>query len=118
MTIKRIDTNTRMSQIVIHNGTAYFAGQVALKTPGQSAKIQTIAILDQIDALLSQIDCDKTDILSATIWLSDMADFAAMNSVWDAWVPENNAPTRACVESRLATPDFNVEIVIIVACSA
>lgn len=113
MTLERHHTNQRMSQMVKHNGTIYLAGQVAM---GENVAAQTTAILAQIDDLLAQGGCDKTKILSATIWLCSMDDFAEMNAVWDAWVPEGDAPCRAAVESpRLATADFKVEIGIIAA---
>ncbi|MBU0723982.1 MAG: RidA family protein [Alphaproteobacteria bacterium] len=115
MSIKRIDVGPRMSQAVIHGNTVYLAGQVAIDAPGTSAAEQTKNILDRIDALLAQAGSDKTKLLSATIWLADMADFAAMNGVWDAWVSAGNTPGRACVESKLAAPQFTVEIGIIAA---
>lgn len=104
-----------MSQITIHNDTAYFAGQVARNASGEHVKVQTKAILDKIDLMLAEINCDKTKILSATIWLSEIADFEAMNSIWDAWVSKDSPPARACVESKLGTPGFNVEISLIAA---
>jgi len=116
MTITRLHTNDRMSQAVIHNKTVYLAGQVALAAPGAPVGEQTKAILDQIDALLAQAGSDKSKILTATIWLTTMDDFAAMNAVWDHWSKGGNAPCRACVESpRLATTQFTVEIGIIAA---
>lgn len=116
MTIKRLETNDRMSQAVIHGDTVYLAGQVALKAPGASVAEQTRAILDQIDALLAEAGTDKSKALTATIWLTSMDDFAEMNSVWDEWSKGGNAPCRAAVESpRLASPDFTVEIGLIAA---
>ena len=116
MTIKRLQTNDRMSQCVIHNDTVYLAGQVALSAPGHSVEIQTKAILSHIDELLKTAGTDKSKALSATIWLCSMNDFAEMNAVWDSWASGGNAPTRACVESpQLASPDFTVEIGIIAA---
>jgi len=116
MTIERIQTNDRMSQAVIHNDTVYLAGQVALKAPGASAGEQTKAILDQIDELLAAAGTDKSKAISATIWLCDMDDFAAMNEVWDEWAKGGNAPCRAAVHSpRLAAPQFTVEIGLIAA---
>lgn len=113
MTLERLDTGPRMSQAVIHGDTVYLAGQVA---KGDGVAAQTTAILEQIDGLLARAGSDKTRILSATIWLTTMADFADMNAVWDAWVPDGSTPARACVESpRLATPDFIVEIGIVAA---
>ena len=116
MTILRMKTNERMSQIVVHGNTVYLAGQVAQDSPGASIEAQTQSILNQIDSLLSEAGTDKNNILSATIWLNSMADFNAMNSVWDSWVPNGQAPCRACVESpKLAVDHFNVEIGIIAA---
>ena len=111
MTIKRIQTNQRMSQAVVHGNTVYLAGQVAQGAKGGSVTEQTKDILNAIDKLLAEAGTDKSKALTATIWLCSMDDFAEMNVVWDAWVPEGQAPCRACVESpRLATPDFTVEI--------
>ncbi len=115
MPIERRQTNQRMSQIVIHGETVYLAGQVALDKAGTGVADQTRDILQRIEALLAEAGSDKSRILSATIWLSDMRDFEAMNEVWDAWVPEGHAPARACVEARLAFTKFNVEIGIIAA---
>ena len=115
MTIERKHVGTRMSQIVIHGDTVYLAGQVAADKPGASVAAQTGNILDRIDGFLAEAGSDKTKCLRATIWLANMDDFAEMNGVWDAWVPEGHAPVRACVESRLASPDFTVEIGIIAA---
>ena len=112
MTITRIDTNERMSQAVIHNDTIYLAGQVAIDAGGKSVTEQTTNILSRIDSLLEQSGADKSKLLTATIWLASMDDFDEMNSVWDSWVPSGDAPARACVESRLAFPQFTVEISI------
>ncbi|MDP5308925.1 RidA family protein [Paracoccus spongiarum] len=108
--IKRIECGQRMSQAVVANGTVWLAGQVA--EPGKPAADQTRAILAQIDTLLKKAGTDKTRIVSAQIWMADMADFAAMNAVWDAWVPQGHAPARATGESKLATPDYKVEIIV------
>jgi enamine deaminase RidA (YjgF/YER057c/UK114 family) len=109
-------TNDRMSQIVIHGDTVYLAGQVALAAPGESVANQTKAILAQIDELLAEAGTDKSNALSATIWLTSMDNFNEMNEVWDAWSTGGNAPCRACVESpRLAAPQFTVEIGLIAA---
>jgi len=116
MSIERFHTGPRMSQMVVHNGTVYLAGQVAQTAAGASVAKQTQAILDQIDGLLAEAGTDKTKILSATIWICSMDDFAEMNSIWDAWVPQGHRPCRACVESpRLASADYTVEIGIIAA---
>lgn len=109
--IKRIESGQRMSQAVVANGMVWLAGQVG--APGQPAAEQTRAILAQIDTLLRKAGTDKTRIVSAQIWVADMAaDFAAMNSVWDAWVAKGHAPARATGEAKLATPDYKVEIIV------
>ena len=111
--ITRIATGQRMSQAMIHGQTIYLAGQVG--TPGTSVTAQTQEILEKIESLLEQAGSDKTQILSATIWMASMDSFAEMNAVWDAWVPEGHAPARATGESALATPEHLVEILIIAA---
>lgn len=113
MSITRMDTNQRMSQIVVHGDTVYLAGQVG--TAGDSVADQTTEILSKIDGLLARAGSDKSKVLQAIIWLKSMDDFAEMNGVWDAWVPEGAAPARACGSADLATPDFTVEITVIAA---
>ena len=109
--ITRKHTNARMSQLVIHNGIAYLAGQVGI--PGASVTDQTNDILAKIDALLAEAGTDKTNILTAQVWVSDIAnEFAEMNAAWDAWVPAGHAPARWTGEAKLATPDYNVEIIV------
>jgi enamine deaminase RidA (YjgF/YER057c/UK114 family) len=115
MSIKRLNTKTRMSSVVIHNGTVYLCGQVGA---GSTVAEQTRDCLDRIDALLAQAGSSRSDILQAIVWLRDMADFDEMNAVWDAWVPKGHAPARACGEARLAAPDLKVEIIITAALSA
>ena len=110
--IYREDTNQRMSQIVVHNNTIYLSGQVGNKDTKETAK-QTEEVLSKIDNLLLKAGSDKTKIISATIYLSDISDFEEMNNVWDKWLPENCAPARATVESKLAFPEFLVEICVI-----
>lgn len=112
---ERLHIGDRMSQVVIHGNTVYLAGQVALDAPGTSVAEQTKAILDRIDTLLKEAGSDKTKILSATIWLSDISTFDEMNEVWDAWVAKGHTPARACIESKLAAPQFTVEIGVIAA---
>lgn len=108
--IKRIECGPRMSMAVVHNGIAYLAGQVG--HPGESVADQTREVLAQVDRLLAEVGTDKTRILTAQIWLADMADFAEMNAVWDAWVPQGHCPARATGEARLATPDYKVEVIV------
>lgn len=115
MTLKRIQVAERMSQAVVHGNTVYLAGQVALEAPGKGAGEQTLDILGRIDSLLAEAGSDKSKLITATIWLADMADFAAMNEVWDAWVSPGNTPCRACVEAKLAAPRFSVEIMVVAA---
>jgi enamine deaminase RidA (YjgF/YER057c/UK114 family) len=116
MAIERIQIGPRMSQAVIHNQTVYLAGQVASNKPGASVAEQTKDILASIDTLLKAAKTDKSKILSATIWLTDMASFAEMNAVWDAWVAPGATPARATVESRkLAAPEYQIEIGIVAA---
>ncbi len=113
MTITRIETETRMSQAVIHGETIYLAGQVG--EPGESVTDQTKTALAEIERLLALAGSSKQHLLMATIWLADMADFAAMNAVWDAWIADAPAPARATGEAKLAAPEYKVEIIIIAA---
>jgi enamine deaminase RidA (YjgF/YER057c/UK114 family) len=104
-----------MSQAVIHGGVIYLAGQVADDAHGKSVKEQTTNILRRIDTLLAAAGSDKSKLLCATVWLTDISKFSEMNSVWDAWVSPGNTPARACVEARLAAPQYSVEIAVIAA---
>ncbi len=114
MSITRKHSNQRMSQLVIHGNTVYLAGQVA-KDSTSNITEQTKQVLDKVDALLAEAGSDKSKILSAQIWIANIGHFAAMNEVWDSWVAEGNAPARACIEARLASPDLLVEVGIIAA---
>ncbi len=114
MTIQRFDTEPRMSQCVVHGDTVYLAGQVADDTSLDVAG-QTREILDRIDRLLARAGSDRSRLLSAQIWLADMASYNEMNAVWNAWLPEGAAPARACVEAALAAPWYRVEIMVIAA---
>lgn len=114
MSIERQETKRRMSRIVIHQGTVYLCGQVCADAT-QDISEQTQTMLDKVDTLLQQAGSDREHMLSATVYLRDMKDFAAMNAVWDAWVPEGHAPARACVEARMARPELLVEISVIAA---
>ncbi|MFY0596938.1 MAG: RidA family protein [Cognatishimia sp.] len=108
--IIRKHTATRMSKIVEHNGTVYLCGQVG--NVGDPVADQTRQCLAKIEALLAEANTDKTRILQCTIWLADMADFAEMNAVWDAWIPEGHAPARACGEAKLARSELLVEMIV------
>lgn len=114
MSIKRIETGPRMSKAVVHGDTVYLAGIVADDNSKDTAD-QTRQILAEIDRLLALAGSEKAKILKANIWLSDMADFAAMNGQWDAWVPQGHTPARATVEAKLATPAYKVEIMVVAA---
>lgn len=112
MSVTRKHTGPRMSQIVVHGHTVYLAGQVALEAPGAPVAEQTHDILQRIDQYLEEAGTNKSNALAATIWLSDMDTFQEMNEVWDAWIDPDNPPARACVEARLAAPQFTVEIML------
>jgi enamine deaminase RidA (YjgF/YER057c/UK114 family) len=114
MSIKRINPGKRMSEAVVHNGTIYMAGQVA-DDPKADVVNQTRQVLASIDRILAEAGSDKTKILQAQIFLANIGDFAAMNSVWDTWVPQGHTPARATIEAALATPDYLVEIKVIAA---
>jgi len=115
MTINRIGVGPRMSQAVVHGDTIYVAGTVADKMAGKSVAEQTKEILSIIEGILAQAGSEKTKILSATIWLTDIKTFAEMNSVWDVWVAKGHTPARATVEAKLAAAPYNVEIACIAA---
>lgn len=110
--IRRIEAGPRMSEAVIHGDKIYTCGIVADSAMGKSVLEQTKDILQQIDTLLAAAGSDKTHILKANIWITDMASFDEMNQAWDAWVVPGRAPARATVQSRLAAPGYDVEIMI------
>jgi enamine deaminase RidA (YjgF/YER057c/UK114 family) len=115
MSIERHDTGPRMSKAVVHGNTVYLAGIVADAPKGKSTGDQTKDILRQIDGFLAKAGTDKSKLLSANIWITDMANFPEMNAVWDAWVAPGNTPARATVEAGLASPDYKVEIMVVAA---
>lgn len=112
--IQRQHSNQRMSQVVSLANLVWTSGQVAKNTSADMAE-QTRQVLAQIDALLADAGTNKSNLISANIWVSDISQFAQMNTAWDAWVDSDNAPVRACVESRLARPELLVEIQVIAA---
>ena len=114
MSIQRFHVGPRLSDMVIHGETIYLAGQVADDT---SADIggQTKQVLSAIDKLLTEAGSDKTKILSVTIYIADMADFAGMNAAWESWVPAGHTPARATVEAKMAKPAYKVEMQVIAA---
>jgi enamine deaminase RidA (YjgF/YER057c/UK114 family) len=115
MTIQRFETGPRMSQVVVHSDTIYLAGVVAKTAAGESVAKQTQEVLSIIDGHLATAGSDKSKLLTATIYLTDMKNFAEMNAVWDGWVSAGNTPARATVEVKLASPQYGVEIMVIAA---
>ena len=110
-TLQRFDVGPRMSEMAVHNGTVYLAGQVA-GDAGQDIRGQTRQVLAAIDALLARAGSDKGKILRAQIFLADLGDFAAMNAVWEAWVIAGHTPPRATVQAALAKPQWKIEVVV------
>ena len=115
MSIKRIGDHGNLCDAVVHNGLAYLAGHVADDPVSSSVYEQTKNILKQIDETLAQAGSDKSKILKANIWLSDISTFAEMNKAWAEWLPKGHAPARATVESKLVDPKWKVEIMMIAA---
>ena len=111
--MQKLHSNQRMSQIVIHNQTIYLSGQVG--NGEDDVKAQTLTCLEKVEKLLQEVGSDKSKLLSATVWLKSMSDFAAMNEVWDKWFEGVQPPARACGESELARPELLVEITVIAA---
>jgi enamine deaminase RidA (YjgF/YER057c/UK114 family) len=109
--IQRFDVGARMSEMAVHNGVVYLAGQVAEDGSADIAG-QTRQVLAAVDALLARAGSDKARILRAQIYLADLADFAAMNVVWEQWVAAGNAPPRATVQAALAKPEWKIEVVV------
>lgn len=109
--VQRFDVGPRLSEMAVHNGVAYLAGQVAADDT-QDIAGQTRQVLAAVDALLARAGTDKSRLLMCQIFLPDLADFAAMNAVWEAWLPAGNAPPRATVSAKLAKPGWKVEIVV------
>ncbi len=109
--IQRFDVGARMSEMAVHQGTVYLAGQVAADDTLDIAG-QTKQVLAAIDALLARAGSDKSKILRAQIFLADIADFPAMNAVWDQWVVPGHTPPRATVQAALAKPTWKIEIVV------
>lgn len=114
MEIKRLYVGKRLSEVALHNGTIYLAGQIADDTT-QDILGQTREVLGHVDRLLAEAGSDKSCILSCQIYIADMQHFAGMNEVWDDWVTQGHTPPRATVEAKLANPACLVEIVIIAA---
>ena len=115
MSVERHETGPRMSQVVVHGNTVYLAGVVARNNSGKSVTEQTKEILSTIDGYLAKAGTDKSKLLSANIWVTDMADFNEMNAVWDGWVSPGNTPARATVQAKLAAAGYKVEIMVVAA---
>jgi enamine deaminase RidA (YjgF/YER057c/UK114 family) len=113
MSITRLESNHRLSQAVAHGGLVYLTGQSG--DQGADIEEQTRYVLSEIDRLLAEAGSDKSKILSATILLADVAEFARMNTEWDAWVDRANPPARATLEARMVKPDYRVEIIVVAA---
>ncbi len=111
MDIKRFHVGKRLSEIAVHNGTVYLAGQIAEDTT-QNIGGQTREVLGHIDRLLAEAGSDKSRILMCQIYLADLKDFTEMNAAWDEWVVDGHAPPRATVQAQLAKPEWLVEIVV------
>jgi enamine deaminase RidA (YjgF/YER057c/UK114 family) len=111
--VQRFHPGARLSEMAVHNGTVYLAGQVP-EDGTQDIRGQTAQVLAAIDRLLAQAGSGKDRILMAQIFLADLADFAGMNEVWDAWIGEvpGQAPPRATVQARLARPEWRIEVVV------
>ena len=109
--VQRFDVGPRLSEMAIHNGTAYLAGQIP-EDASEDIRGQTRQVLAAVDALLARAGTDKTRILMAQIFIADMADFDGMNEAWDAWVPAGHAPPRATVQARLGKPEWRIEMVV------
>ncbi len=114
MSIERHEVGPIMSQAVVHGDTVYLAGQVA-DDPSADVLGQTQQVLNKIDRLLASVGSDKSKLLSANIWLTDISKWSLMNQVWSAWVDRENPPARATVEAPLARPEFQVEIMVVAA---
>jgi len=113
--IQRQQTNARMSKIVQYGGLVYLCGQTSNGTPIADIAGQTSEVLARVDALLTEVGSDRSRLLSATIYLKNIADFAAMNGVWESWVPSGTAPARTTVQASLASSDLLVEITVVAA---
>lgn len=112
--IQRFGTNQRMSKVVVHQNTAYICGQVG--NPGESIEAQTLEALHRVEQLLMSVGSDRSKLLHVTVWLSDMKYFDAMNLVWEGWLPQGAAPSRACGEAKLARDTLFVEFICTAAC--
>ena len=109
--LRRFHVGDRLSEMTIHNGTVYLAGQVA-SDASQDIRGQTAQVLAAIDTLLAEAGTDRAHILMGQIYIKDLAEFPAMNEVWEDWLPPGDAPPRATIQAHLAKPDWKVEMVV------
>ena len=109
--VQRFDVGARLSEMAVHNGVCYLAGQVAADG-SQDISGQTRQVLQAVDGLLARAGTDKRKLLMVQIFIKDLADFPAMNAVWEAWLPAGQAPPRATVKADLAKPEWRVEMVV------
>ena len=109
--VQRFEVGTRLSEMAVHNGVCYLAGQVAADA-SQDISGQTQQVLAAVDALLARAGTSKAKLLMVQIFIKDLADFPAMNAVWEAWLPAGQAPPRATVKADLAKPEWRVEMVV------
>ncbi|MDN3556980.1 RidA family protein [Halomonas maura] len=114
MSLTHHDSNARMSQIAVLNGTVYLAGQVP-SDASAGMRGQTEQVLARIDELLARAGTSKEHLIAAQVWVTSMGEFAEMNAAWDAWVVPGRPPVRAAVEARLAKPEWKVEIMVVAA---
>lgn len=111
MTIEQLENGPRFCRVLTHNQTVYLAGMTADDLSGDTT-VQTREVLAKIDGYLAAAGSDKKRILSAVVWLRDIADFELMNAAWDSWIDKSAMPVRATVEARLAGDGYRVEIMV------
>lgn len=113
--LQRFETSERLSQVVIHGDTVYVSGQVPKTKKGQSVTEQTKEVLANVENWLVKAGSSKSDMIFASVWVSDIKMAPEFNAVWDAWVPAGQAPARACVEAKLVLDEYNVEVAVVAA---
>ena len=110
MSVEYFGQHARLSEATVANGFVFLSGMVPESTGQADAETQTADVLAQIDSWLQRCGSSKQHIVEATVYLADMNDYSAMNKAWDAWVDPQHSPARACVEAKLAKPEWKVEI--------
>lgn len=116
--IERRHVGARLSETAVFNGVVYLAGQIPENNPGADIAVQTQEVLGHIDRLLAEVGSSKKSILQCQIYLSDISEIGAMNTVWDAWVAPGHTPPRATVQAQLANADYRIEVVVVAAVEA